>query len=390
MPEIKFNEIFMLFVIKQSRWLLAVFLTLFASFAFSHGMSEAEKQLIIEGGNLRYIWIGATHMLSGYDHLAFVFGIIFFLTKFKDIVKYITAFTVGHSITLILATFNGLQVNYFLIDAIIALSVCYIAFHNLGGFKKYLNVKEPNMLAMIFSLGLIHGLGLSTRLQQLPLNEDQLLMNIISFNVGIELGQVSALALMLLMIAAFRKSSFFPTFSQISNYFLILAGAFLFLMQMHGYVHNADPSEFAISSESAEQVSMSEKAPQSEMKETITVTIPARGEKEYKLQLAKGARLEYVWKTSKGELFFDFHGEPKGDTTGYFKSFKKGTNSQVAGSLTTIFAGTHGWYWKNNNDHPVIITLNVGGEYQRLDVASAIQKLKPEQATKKPTRDTID
>ena len=127
----------MLSIIKQSRWLFVILLTLFASQAFGHGMSEAEKQIIIEGGNLRYIWIGATHMLSGYDHLAFVFGIIFFLTKFKDIVKYITAFTVGHSITLIIATFNAIQVNYFLVDAVIALSVCYIAFHNLDGFKKY-------------------------------------------------------------------------------------------------------------------------------------------------------------------------------------------------------------------------------------------------------------
>jgi len=93
-------------------------------------------------------------MLSGYDHLAFVFGIIFFLTKFKDIVKYITAFTVGHSITLIFATFTAMQINYFLIDAVIALSVCYIAFHNLDGFRKYIDIKAPNMMAMIFSLGL--------------------------------------------------------------------------------------------------------------------------------------------------------------------------------------------------------------------------------------------
>ena len=80
----------MLSIIKQSRWLLAIVITLLASQVFGHGMSEAEKQIILEGGNLRYIWIGATHMLTGYDHLAFVFGIIFFLTKFKEIVKYIT------------------------------------------------------------------------------------------------------------------------------------------------------------------------------------------------------------------------------------------------------------------------------------------------------------
>jgi len=237
----------MLSVIKQSRWLLAVVAVLMVSQAFGHGMSEAEKQSIVEGGNLRYLWIGATHMLSGYDHLLFVFGIIFFLTRFKDIVKYITAFTLGHSATLIFATFNGIQVNYFLIDAVIALSVCYIAFANLGGFKKYLDIKPPNMLLMITSLGLIHGLGLSTRLQQLPLSEDQLLMNIISFNVGIEVGQIMALAVMLLLLAGWRKAESFKPFSRISNYGLIFAGLFLFMMQMHGYSHVTDPDEFGFS-----------------------------------------------------------------------------------------------------------------------------------------------
>ena len=372
-------------------WLLAVFITLFASLAFAHGMSEAEKQLIIEGGNLRYIWIGATHMLSGYDHLAFVFGIIFFLTKFKDIVKYITAFTVGHSIALIYATFNAIQINYFLIDAVIALSVCYIAFHNLDGFKKYLNVKAPNMLAMIFSLGLIHGLGLSTRFQQLPLNPDQLLMNIISFNVGIELGQISALALMLLLIAAFRKSHSFPTFSKISNYFLILAGSYLFLMQVHGYEHTANADEFAVSTESVVQSKVSlEQVQKSDWKDKIIINIPARGEKEYKLQLTKESVLEYAWKTDKGELFYDFHGEPKGDTTGYFKTFEKDTKSSASGSLTTIFEGTHGWYWKNNNAVPVVIALNVAGEYQRLDLKPNIQKTKSAPDLNPSTHDTID
>ena len=211
----------MVSITQPIRWLLVLFALLFASQVFGHGMSDAEKQSIVEGGNLRYLWIGATHMLSGYDHLAFVFGIVFFLTRFQDIVKYITAFTVGHSITLIIATFNGIKINYFLIDAIIALSVCYIAFQNLDGFKKYLNINPPNMLAMIFGLGLIHGLGLSTRLQQLPLSQDQLLMNIISFNVGIELGQIAALAVMLLVINLFRQSAYFPSFSRLAKYALI-------------------------------------------------------------------------------------------------------------------------------------------------------------------------
>jgi len=344
--------------------LLAIVTLLFVGQVFGHGMSDAEKQTIIDGGNLRFIWIGATHMLSGYDHLAFVFGIIFFLTKFKEIVKYITAFTIGHSITLIIATFNAIQVNYFLIDAIIALSVCYIAFHNLEGFKKWLNIKAPNMMAMIFSLGLIHGLGLSTRLQQLPLSEDHLLMNIISFNIGIEVGQIAALTVMLMLIAVFRNSHVFKSFSKAANTFLIVAGGYLFLVQMHGYEHVVNAGEFVVDESSTQEMKKPELSQQLNWKDIVTITIPARGDKEYKLHMDNGEFFQYSWETQGEKLFFDFHGEPKGDTSGYFKSFKKSTSSHDGGALTTSFAGTHGWYWKNNTVSPVMITLKVKGNYQ--------------------------
>lgn len=357
----------MFYRIKQSWIFIFMFSVLFASQAFGHGMSAQEKQAIIDGGNLSYIWIGATHMLSGYDHLAFVFGIIFFLTKFKDIVKYITAFTVGHSITLIIATFNAIQVNYFLVDAVIALSVCYIALHNLDGFKKYFNVKEPNMLMMIFTLGLIHGLGLSTRLQALPLNPDDLLMNIISFNIGIELGQISALAIMLLLIATFRKSEKFPSFSKIVNTFLVFAGLYLFFMQMHGYEHTTNSEELK-SSEVSQKIKIVEPKKSLEWKDTVVISLPVRGEKEYKVYIDENKTLGFQWETNKGDLYFDFHAEPKGDTTGYFKSFEVATKSISAGSLLTEFNGTHGWYWKNNNSFPVTITLKLYGEYKRLDL----------------------
>lgn len=233
----------------QKVWLIALFSLFAMSQAFAHGMSDAEKQAIIDGGNLSYLWIGATHMLSGYDHLLFVFGIIFLLTKFSEIVKYITAFTLGHSVTLILATFNSIQVNYFLIDAIIALSICYIAFANLNGFKKHLDIQPPNLLLMIIGLGLIHGLGLSTRLQQLPLNQDALLMNIISFNIGIELGQILALVVMLIVMSLLRKTASFKLFNKLSNSGLIFAGLFLFMAQMHGYSHHTTPDEFGFSAD---------------------------------------------------------------------------------------------------------------------------------------------
>jgi hydrogenase/urease accessory protein HupE len=227
-------------ILQITLFLSLVFLT---SFAYAHGMSEAEKQSILQGGNLQFLKIGATHMLTGYDHLLFVFGIVFFLTTFTDVVKYITAFTIGHSITLITATLMGVTVNYFLIDAVIALSVCYIGYENLGGFKKLFD-KGLNMIWAVFIFGLIHGLGLSTRLQQLPLGDEGIVWRILSFNLGIELGQIAALCVMVAILFKWRRTPSFLKISNVSNNALIYAGGLLFLFQMHGYSHTLDPDEF--------------------------------------------------------------------------------------------------------------------------------------------------
>jgi len=207
---------------------------------WSHGISEGDQQAMLDGGFLRYIWLGATHMMTGYDHLLFILGVIFFLTGFRDILKYITAFTLGHSITLIFATIYGISANYFLIDAIIALSVCYKGFENLGGFNKYLGRPSPNLVLVIFGFGLIHGFGLSTRLQQLPLGDTGLLGRILSFNVGVELGQILALSIMLVIISAWRRTRSFDSFAVFSNRGLVAAGLLLFLIQVHGFGHSVN------------------------------------------------------------------------------------------------------------------------------------------------------
>lgn len=234
---------FLFFVISMASCLLS-------NNTFAHGISEEAKQSMIEGGYFQYIWLGAEHMVTGYDHLLFLFGVIFFLTTFKDIVKFISVFTLGHSITLILATFLGITANYWLVDAVIALSVCYKGFDNNKGFENYLGMKKaPNLLSMVFIFGLIHGFGLSTRLQQLPLGEKGtgMLLRIISFNVGVELGQIAALAVMLVLLSGVRKTEFFKRFSKVANDGLILAGFLLFLMQLHGYLHTSNPDEFGFS-----------------------------------------------------------------------------------------------------------------------------------------------
>ena len=217
-----------------------------ASNAVAHGMSEGDKQRILDAGLLEYAELGATHMLSGYDHLLFLFGVIFFLSKFKEIVKFITAFTIGHSITLVFATLYGIQVNYFLIDAIIALTVCYIAFENLGGFKRYLDSRSPTLTWMVFGFCFIHGFGLSTRLQELPLGDEGIVLKIIAFNVGIEVGQIMALTVMLLLLAGWRARKSFGRFSRASNVALMLVGGLLLATQLHGYQHSAYADEFAL------------------------------------------------------------------------------------------------------------------------------------------------
>lgn len=221
-------------------------LILLSSALFAHGISESDLKAMNDGGNLQYIWLGATHMLSGYDHLLFLFGVVFFLSSTRDIIKFVTVFTLGHSITLIFATFMGINANYYLIDAVIALSVIYKAFDNNGMFKSYLGIKSPNLLLMVFLFGLIHGFGLSTKLQQLPLGEQDMdmLIRIISFNIGVELGQIVALIVMLLILTQWRKLASFKRFSKVTNDMLMLAGFMLFLMQIHGYLHTVNEEDF--------------------------------------------------------------------------------------------------------------------------------------------------
>jgi hypothetical protein len=227
--------------LKTAKWIPALLVLILVPSAYGHGISESQQHAILEGGNLQYLWLGAMHMVTGYDHLLFLFGVIFYLTGLKDILKFVTAFTIGHSITLILATFMKITADYFLVDAVIALSVCYKAFDNLDGFRKYLKVNPPHLLAMILVFGLIHGFGLSTRLQQLPLPEQGLLTRILSFNVGVELGQVGALSVLVLLLAGWRRTASFRKLGGIANILLLAAGAALFIFQMTGYFRGEDP-----------------------------------------------------------------------------------------------------------------------------------------------------
>ena len=214
--------------------------------ALAHGISDADRQRMLDGGYLQYVGLGASHMLTGYDHLLFLFGVLFFLSTFKDVVKFVTVFTLGHSITLVFATLLQITWNYYLVDAIIALSVMYKAFDNNGGFQKHFQMASPNLLWMVFGFGLLHGFGLSTRLQQLPLGDDrgEILGRILSFNLGVELGQIAALVVMVGALSLWRQRSSFQRFSHAANLALFYAGVYLLFTQLHGYQHDTHPNDF--------------------------------------------------------------------------------------------------------------------------------------------------
>ena len=232
-------------------YLMTATAVLLPMMAMAHGISEADRQSMLDGGYLRYIALGASHMLTGYDHLLFLFGVVFFLTGFKDVAKFVTVFTIGHCITLIFATYYKITWNYYLVDAIIALSVIYKGFDNNGGFQKYFQMASPNLLAAVFGFGLLHGFGLSTRLQQLPLGDDNtaMLLRILSFNVGVEVGQIAALTVMLALLAIWRKRASFARFSFAANLAIVYAGVYLLFTQLHGYQHDSHPDSFRFPAE---------------------------------------------------------------------------------------------------------------------------------------------
>jgi hypothetical protein len=218
----------------NARSLILLFL-LFAPFAgFAHDVTSADQELLRNGGLWAYIQVGATHMLTGFDHILFLAGVIFYLNNFLDILKFITVFTIGHCITLIGGTYLGIQANEHLVDAVIAMSVVYKGFENLGGFEK-LKVKAPNLLLMVGIFGLIHGFGLSTRLQSFDMGTDQFLAKILCFNLGVEVGQVLALIPIVFIVSLTRKNKEFPAFYKAVNWYLVLAGLGLFAYQLYGY-----------------------------------------------------------------------------------------------------------------------------------------------------------
>src|ERR1700689_2759895 len=217
--------------------LLVLSMLVFPPDASPHNVSKRDASFVEsnQGAAIAaFVYLGAKHMVTGYDHIAFLIGVIFFLYRLKDIVQYVSLFTLGHSITLLAGVLGGIHANAYIIDAIIGLSVVYKAFDNMNGFKSLFGF-EPNTKAAVLIFGLFHGFGLATKLQELDLSRNGLVTNIVSFNVGVEIGQVMALTAVLIALTFWRTRSSFSRYAFATNTALMIVGMVLAGYQITGY-----------------------------------------------------------------------------------------------------------------------------------------------------------
>lgn len=215
----------------------ALALLLLPMMAIAHGVSEGDQAFLESSSGrqlLAFAYLGAKHMFTGYDHLLFLFGVVFFLYRMKDVAIYVTLFAIGHSTTLLLGVLAGFHVNPYLIDAIIGLSVVYKALDNLGAFRRWFGF-QPNNKAAVLVFGLFHGMGLATKLQDFSLSSEGLVANMIAFNVGVEIGQLLALAAILIVMGFWRRSPLFFRQAFAANTVLMSAGFLLIGYQLTGY-----------------------------------------------------------------------------------------------------------------------------------------------------------
>lgn len=204
--------------------------------AYAHGVAEGDKGYIQEITGtylLPFTYLGAKHMVTGYDHLLFLAGVIFFLYKLKDIALYVSLFAVGHSVTMLYGVYAGVNVNAYMIDAIIGLSVVYKALDNLGAYQRWFGV-QPNTKAATLIFGLFHGFGLAAKVQEFEISRDGLLPNLLAFNVGVEIGQLLALGAILIAMGYWRRTAGFLKYAYTANVAIMCAGFVLIGYQLTG------------------------------------------------------------------------------------------------------------------------------------------------------------
>ncbi|RRW10600.1 HupE/UreJ family protein [Stutzerimonas stutzeri] len=206
--------------------------------ALAHGVAEGDKGFIQESTGVMlmpFVYMGAKHMITGYDHLLFLFGVIFFLYRLKDVGLYVTLFAVGHSVTLLLGVLADIGISAYVIDAIIGFSVVYKALDNLGAFQRWFGY-QPDTRAATLIFGLLHGFGLATKIQEYEISSDGLIANLIAFNVGVEIGQLLALGSILILMGYWRRTASFWRHAYTANVAMMSAGFLLMGYQLTGLI----------------------------------------------------------------------------------------------------------------------------------------------------------
>jgi hypothetical protein len=220
--------------------IVAIAVVCWVEIASAHGVSRRDAAFVrsITGPAVAaFGYLGAKHMVTGYDHVLFLIGVIFFLHRLRDVVTYVSLFTIGHSITLLGGVLGDVRANAYLIDAVIGLSVVYKGFENIGGFQRLFGVR-PNTQIAVLVFGLFHGFGLATKLQELGLPTNGLMANLLSFNVGVEFGQGIALTGVLLALSYWRARPGFARHAFAANTLLMGGGFILLGFQLVGYAVN--------------------------------------------------------------------------------------------------------------------------------------------------------
>lgn len=204
--------------------------------AWAHNVAEGDKGYIQESSGVLFwpfVYLGAKHMVTGYDHLLFLFGVIFFLYRMKDIGLYVTLFAIGHSTTMLFGVLTGISANAYIIDAIIGLSVVYKALDNLGAYQRWFGV-QPNTKAATLIFGFFHGFGLATKIIEFEIAKEGLIPNLLAFNIGVEIGQLVALGAILILMGFWRRTPSFMRHAFAANVLLMTAGFVLVGYQLAG------------------------------------------------------------------------------------------------------------------------------------------------------------
>lgn len=204
----------------------------------AHGVPQGDKGFIQESTGVLlfpFVYLGAKHMVTGYDHLLFLLGVIFFLYRMRDVGVYVTLFALGHTITLLSGVLLKVSVNAYLIDAIIGVSVVYKALDNLGAYQRWFGV-QPDTKAATLLFGLVHGFGLATKIQDFEMSAEGLLLNLVAFNVGVELGQLMALGAILILMGFWRGTPSFRRHAYTANVAVMCAGFVLIGYQLTGFL----------------------------------------------------------------------------------------------------------------------------------------------------------